>query len=104
MLTFHQSVPFCPKIVLAGQLAIRTEKMTLAIGESKSIKANYAFFTIVNQNATAAILGTLIGSAVEIIHKSSAAKISVEKGDSWGYLKITNNDDTELTFNVHLFT
>ena len=78
--------------------------MTLAIGESKSIKANYAFFTIVNQNATAAILGALVGGVVDIIHMNSTSKISVEKGDSWGYLKITNNDDTELTLNVHLFT
>lgn len=76
--------------------------MTLAIGESKSIKANYAFFTIVSQNATAAILGVLIGSAVNIIHKNSTSRINVESGDSWGYLKITNNDSEELTFYVHL--
>lgn len=89
--------------MVAGQLGVKTQQVTLAVGESVRFKGPYAFFVIVCSNATTALVGVLSGSTVSFLHQMSTSKISVEYDGTWGYMRVTNNDVEELTFNVHLF-
>ena len=46
MLTFHQSVPFCPKIVLAGALSVKMFRVSLSVGNSIRTGLRYGYFIV----------------------------------------------------------